>query len=290
MVRVRRNIVDQHSVHHPFARRRIFAQPHQTVAQTAFRGAVGVGHIDIAILRELRVERQPQQPRLSGFVHVERHPRLGEQLAILDHADATGPLVDEDAAVRREGDRPRRVKPRSEDLDIRDGSKIGRLHAFRRGRHCRCSDGPGCCDRSRRSNHRSCRGRARHDGWGDWGRGGRDATRRCQHGGDGWRYDSRRGRLRRRRVRGGGQGGSCRRRGRRSGGRRDSRRRDGLRRRRRATRGEDQDSQPQQRKPDRKKPLHVKPLRMRIGRNARPAGAGLLRRSIIRDRGSRCCV
>ena len=101
--------LQQHPVEHPLAGGRILAQPDQAVLQPG-AGSRRVGDVDETVLREPRVERQPEQAGLAGRGHIQRQPRLGEQLAVLNDANAATALGKEDAAVRREIQRPGRFE------------------------------------------------------------------------------------------------------------------------------------------------------------------------------------
>ena len=65
-------------------------------------GVVGVEHIDVGVRREVRVERQPQQPAVPEVVHLRPQVREDVRLHVrqrVEDLDETALLGDEDASV-----------------------------------------------------------------------------------------------------------------------------------------------------------------------------------------------
>ena len=93
-------------------------------------GTVGIGQINDAVLREVRVKNDVEQPGLTARVHFRNaHDRLWLQLAVLDQPQAARPLRHQDSAVRQKRKRPRVVEP-GRDL----GHLISAVHDFGLGR------------------------------------------------------------------------------------------------------------------------------------------------------------
>ncbi len=105
-------------------------------------GIPGIQNVEIRASREIGVESHPEQASvpevvdLFGEIGENRRRRIGHAVEDVDHA---GLLGDDDATVRREGDRSRQGQPREDFL---------LLKAVRQGsRPCaRAKDGEGQCD------------------------------------------------------------------------------------------------------------------------------------------------
>jgi hypothetical protein len=80
-------------------------QPGQPVDRPA-RARRGVADVQVARAGEVRIEGQAHQPRLAHVAHGQVRNGLGGQPALRGHADAAGPLGQEEPPVGRESERP----------------------------------------------------------------------------------------------------------------------------------------------------------------------------------------
>ena len=113
-------------------------QPHD-----AMPGCVGarVVHVDVAVVRERRIDGHSQQPALEEIVHLEHGERLVAQLSVNHHAQRAGFLGVEQPAVGGPGQGHGEVGLRHHRLDA---DVLGQLRSARRRRAAQCrADGDG---------------------------------------------------------------------------------------------------------------------------------------------------
>ena len=108
----------------------------------------GVGKIDGAVLREVAVERDIEQPALTGGEDLRHAGQRRRQFAVARHdAHAAGPLGDQHASVGQEGERPGMHQAAGDgfDLEISAGG-FERLLRRRRGRREQQEEAERHCD------------------------------------------------------------------------------------------------------------------------------------------------
>ena len=92
-------------------------EPGDAVCRAALFIDVGVADVQVAILGEAGVESDAHETGLTLRPHVQLGEWLVQQVPVLNHADAAGPLCDEHAPVRGEGQVPRNAQALHNRLD-----------------------------------------------------------------------------------------------------------------------------------------------------------------------------